>query len=151
MTRNNSLKELEVAIAERGASQQPLQEGQIKIATNYITNVHNALREQIEPIYTTPEHPINGWGLLQTPFQRTGEYLGIPTIHVLGSRSIYLSTDPGEILRVLEVPDEHTVAFSVAAIDSTTVPDLLREDPSLVDPLIKNAQQYISEFNLRRS
>src|SRR3989344_1642822 len=87
MTRNNSLKELGVAITERGARQQPLQEGQIKIATNYITNVHNALCEQIEPIYTTPEHPINGWGLLQTPFQRTGEFLGIPTIHVLGSRS----------------------------------------------------------------
>lgn len=140
MLQNEKLARLEDAIAEYGREQAPLGRTYSKAVNLGVNAVHIALIAQ-------PDTNRNGWQLIDTPFyesqqDRAGEFFG--------SRAIYLSTNPGEILRVLSVPhDTYPAVPSVAAIQPITIPDLLTEDPSVGRSIIQATQQHIKMFNLR--
>ena len=121
----------------------------VEYADSVIRGLHTALIAQSEPVYRKPEHPINGWGLTDTPLTFENTLYGIPIVGILGRRAIYLSEKPHNIQRVLYVPHPRIVlAEQVVQVRQTTVPKLLAEDPTLYYALLNNADASITEFNL---
>jgi hypothetical protein len=92
---------------------------------------------------------VTGWGLVTTPLERHGKVTGIPTVAYLGSRAVYLGTEPGVMYRVLTAPHPSKPFESrLIQIRGTSVPDLLAEDPTLYYGLFSAAENSIAEFSL---
>ena len=133
----------------RNHDMQPLSADVIDYADSVIRGLHIALYNQVEPVYRRPEHPVDGWGLTATPLKKEVQFLGIPTVTILGHRSIYLSRFPYVIQRVLTAPNPYRAyEEKVIKVDRTSVPALLGEDPTLYYNLLDSVDDSIREFDL---
>jgi hypothetical protein len=68
---------------------------------------------------------------------------------VLGCRTIYLSVEPDIMYRVLTAPHPR-LAFEdeVVQVRTTTVPDLLQEDPTLYYGMLNAVDETVKELGI---
>ncbi len=123
--------------------------GAVDYASGVVGGLHRALLAQAEPTYRRPEQPIDGWGLTDTPLERRGALGGINIVALVGRRAVYLSTEPNIMYRVLTVPHRR-IAFEeeVVQVRTTTVPDLLREDPTLYYGMLNAVGDTVKELGI---
>ena len=127
----------------------PLPRSVIEYAEGVVHGLHAALRAQVEPVYRRPEHPIDGWGLTATTSLEHGEFMGIPTAARLGQRAVYLSVNRDVIRQVITAPHPRKpLEELVVQVRNTSVPDLLRKDPSLYGALLDGVKATIEILNL---
>jgi hypothetical protein len=126
-----------------------LPDDMIMYADTVIHGLHAALRFQTTPPYRRPEHAVDGWGLTATPVIEYGEFHGIPTVRILGRRSIFLAAESDTIHRVLSIPHpDQPFEQLVIQIKHTNVPALLDEDPTLYLGLLTSVDESIQTFDL---
>lgn len=136
-------------LASLNADTDQLPETALQYADRVVRGLHLALRNQAEPAYRRPKHPVDGWGLVNTSIETEGNTFGIPITEYLGSRTIYLAAKSNAILRVLTAPSARRFMESrVIQIRQTTIPVLLAETPALYPTLLDAVDESIQGFQL---